>query len=178
MQQNFYGKHDPVLGHCDRKKKDFFYLCFNGISCISSYTALPLVLSLGYWEDSGSLFCTSIHQVFMYIGIRSPRAFSHQALQLQLAVPPCMSVGCFNPLVVFVALCWICSRKSMSALYGETQACTQHSRCGLTRAAQTARIASLGLLATLPNTAQAAASLHCHRGTFLAHGQLAAHQYF
>lgn len=43
-----------------------------------------------------------------------------------------LSVRCFNPLIIFAALHWACSRTSGSAFSWHAQEWAQHSKCGLT----------------------------------------------
>ncbi|KAK4826848.1 hypothetical protein QYF61_011716 [Mycteria americana] len=89
---------------------------------------------------------------------------------------PSSYVRCYKPLIIFVALCWTLSSMSMSHLYWGAQHWTQHSRC-LTSAEQRGRITSLHLLEMLCRVQpQTPISLCCHKGSSLAHGQLAVHQ--
>ena len=56
---------------------------------------------------------------------------------------------CSSPLIIFLALLWICSSMSMSFLCWGPQSWTQYSRWGLTRAERRGRITSHDLLAML-----------------------------
>ena len=55
---------------------------------------------------------------------------------------------CSSPLIIFVALFWICSNSYTYFLYWRAQARMQYSRWNLTRAEKRRTITSLSLLAT------------------------------
>ncbi|KAK4811117.1 hypothetical protein QYF61_019748 [Mycteria americana] len=85
---------------------------------------------------------------------------------------------CSSPLIIFVALFWTCSNKSMSFLCWGPQNWTQYSRWGLTTVEWRGRITSLNLLATLHLYAaqDAIGFLGCKR-TLPAHVLFFIHQY-
>jgi len=74
----------------------------------------------------------------LFLKLNSPRALSLPSFR-----------RCSNPFIIFVALCWTLSRRSLSPLNCGAQNWTQCSRCGLKGAQQRGRITSLALLATL-----------------------------
>ena len=80
-----------------------------------------------HWEEPGSIFFTPSHQVFIHIDkIPLSLLFSRLSCPSSLSLSSCER--CSSALI-FVALHWTCSGKSMSLLYWGAQHWTQHTSC-------------------------------------------------
>lgn len=87
---------------------------------------LSLVLSLCSSEETPAL--SSLFPLSKYLYTLIKLTPEPSLLEEKKSQFPQSLIGCFNPLTILVAVCWIHSRISMSL---ETQNCTQYSRCGL-----------------------------------------------
>ena len=98
-----------------------------------------------------SVFFTPSHQIFIHINKIAPAPFP-SSLFSKLNGPSSRSLSsherCSSQLIIFMALHWACSSKSISSHYWGAQHLTWHSRCGFFSAEQRGRITSLDLLTT------------------------------
>lgn len=104
---------------------------------------------LGATEKSLASF--SLHSPFRYLWtlMMSPLSLLFSRLNSANSLSPSSQERCSSPLMVFVAVCWDHSSKSMPLLYWRTQHRTQDSSCGLISAKQKGKIPSFDLLARL-----------------------------
>ncbi|KAK4832903.1 hypothetical protein QYF61_026546 [Mycteria americana] len=115
----------------------------------------------------GSTFAISSNYGYWKAAIRSPRSLLFSRLNNPNSLSQSAQERCSSPLIIFVALLWTHSNRSMSFLYWGPQTQMQYPRWGLTRVEQRGRITSLDLLVTLllmqPRIQLAfwAASAHC-----------------
>uniref|UniRef100_A0A8B9QH24 Glycoprotein endo-alpha-1,2-mannosidase n=2 Tax=Apteryx owenii TaxID=8824 RepID=A0A8B9QH24_APTOW len=101
------------------------FLCF-------SLCPLPLILSLGTTEKSLAPSSLDPPIRYLYLLIRISLSLLFSRLNRPSSLSFFSYKQCSSPLIVFVALCWTCSSRSVSVLYWGAQNWTQYSRWGLT----------------------------------------------
>lgn len=134
-----------------------------------------LGLSLAPREDSGSVFFTFTHQVFILINKILLRSSSLQsALRANAALSLSSHIKFPNSFVVFVALCGTCS----SMLFMDIGDRAGHSTPGLSQLCwvEEKDLLSPSAGSDQPKAAQEPVGLVCDRGTLMAGGQLGVHQ--
>lgn len=100
-----------------------------------------------HWEDSGFIFFSLSHQLFIDI---QKTSLSFLCSRLLFSGSSSLSFSlcewCSSPLIIFITLCWTCSSIAMSLSYWRAQNRTRHS---LTRTEYMGIITPLDLLAVL-----------------------------
>ncbi|KAK4832076.1 hypothetical protein QYF61_020632 [Mycteria americana] len=138
--------------------KNFFLISSLNLPSFS-LKPLPLVLSQQVLLKTPFKYCKA--------AMRSPQSLLFSRLNNPSSLSLSSQERCSISLIIFVALLWTCSNRSMSFLCRGLQSWTQYWRWGLTRVGCRDRITSLDLLATLllmqPRIWLAfwAASTHC-----------------
>lgn len=147
------------LGYPFRKK------VFHDVQSLLCVSVCPLPVTGHHWEHPGSTLFASSLQIFILTDdfpprLLFPRLNSHSFLSLS------SSLRCSRFLIIFLALCWTLSSKSVFCFYWKIRNWTQHTRCGLTRSEEGKNHLPSPAV-TPPSAAQHAVCLPWQKATWL-----------